>query len=115
MALGTAKEVHDHLTAKHGFPRIIISDRGPQFASRLMKEITGMMGVQQNLSTAYHPQMDGQTECVNQEIEQYLQIYIHHRQEDWVEWLPVAEFSYNDKIHMATSYSPFQLTEGHHP
>ena len=79
-----------------------------------MKEVTEMMGIQQNLSTAYHPQTDGQTERVNQEIEQYLQIYINHRQEDWAEWLPVAEFSYNDKIHTATGYSVFQLTEEHH-
>ena len=67
------------------------------------------------MSTAYHPQTDGQTERVNQEIEQYLRIYIDHRQSDWAEWLSICEFSYNDKVHMATGHSPFYLTEGQHP
>ena len=55
-AAGTAKEIRDHLVTKHGFPRIIISNRGPQFASNFMKEITTQLGIQQNISTAYHPQ-----------------------------------------------------------
>ena len=77
-AAGTAKEIRDHLVAKHGFPRVIISNRGPQFASNFMKEITAQLGIQQNISTAYHPQTDGQTERVNQEIEQYLRVYVNY-------------------------------------
>ena len=80
-----------------------------------MKKITAQLGIQQNISTAYHPQTDGQTERVNQEIEQYLWVYINYRQEDWSEWLSMAEFSYNNKIHSAIGFTPFQLTEGHHP
>src|SRR3979490_1138690 len=68
-----------------------------------------------NPSTAYHPQTDGQMERINQEVEQYLRLFVNHRQDDWVEWLPLTEFSYNDKIQMLTGYSPFYLNYGQHP
>jgi hypothetical protein len=67
------------------------------------------------LSTAYHPQMDGQTERINQELEQYLHLYINHMQMDWADWLPVAEFAYNDREHSTTGFSPFYLEYGCHP
>jgi hypothetical protein len=66
------------------------------------------------LSTAYHPQMDGQTEQLNQELEQYLQLYINCMQTDWVDWLPITEFTYNNCKHSATSFLPFFLEYGHH-
>src|SRR3954469_22433439 len=66
-----------------------------------------MLEVTRNPSSAYHPQIDGQTERVSQEIEWYLQIYINHHQTNWVEWLSIAEFSYNDKMHSSTKQSPF--------
>jgi hypothetical protein len=66
------------------------------------------------LSTAYHPQTDGQTERLNQELEQYLWLYVNHMQTDWVDWLPVAEFAYNNREHLATGFSPFFLQYGRH-
>src|SRR3978361_630796 len=80
-----------------------------------MTDLFKLTGMQQNLSTVYHPQTDGQTEHVNQEIEQYLRIFINHQQTNWSEWLALAEFSYNDKVHMSTGYSPFYLNSGQHP
>src|SRR3954451_20098363 len=74
-----------------------------------------MLEVEGNPSTAYYPQTDGQTERVNQEIERYLQIYINHHQMDWAEWLSIAEFSYNDKIHLSTKQTPFFINHGQHP
>ena len=71
--------------------------------------------VKTNPSTAYHPQTDGQTEHINQEVEQYLQLFFNHHQDDWVKWLPLAEFSYNDKMQMSTGFSPFYLNYGQHP
>ena len=68
-----------------------------------------------NISTAYHPQTDGQTERMNQEIEQYLQIFVNERQTDWVDWLSLATFSYNDKEQTSTGHSPFFLNHGRHP
>jgi hypothetical protein len=99
----------------HGIPRRIISDRGPQFASKFMKELCNALGIERNLSTAYHPQTDGQTEQINQEVKSYLQTFINYRQNDWAKWLPTTEFQYNNKIHSATKNSPFFLNYGLHP
>jgi len=57
---------------------------------------------------AFHPQTDGQTERVNQELKQYLRMFIDHRQEQWLEWLGMAEFAYNNKVHLSTQTSPFK-------
>ena len=64
---------------------------------------------------AYHPQTDGQTERVNQELEQYLRVFIDHRQEQWPDWLGTAEFSYNNKIHSATKVSLFKVNYSQNP
>ena len=63
----------------------MISDRGPQFAARLMKELNKMLEIETKLSTAYHPQTDSQTERTNQELEQYLRMYVNYRQNNWSE------------------------------
>ena len=76
---------------------------------RMMKELNNLLGIQTKLSTAYHPQTDGQTERINQELEQYLRVFINHRQEQWPDWLGMAEFAYNNKIHAATKNSPFKV------
>ena len=67
-----------------------------------------MLEIKSKLSTAFHPQTDGQTERVNQELEQYLRIFIDHRQEQWPNWLGTAEFTYNNKIYSSTKTSPFK-------
>ena len=67
------------------------------------------------MSTAYHPQTDGQTERVNQSLEQYLQIFCNHRQDDWVKLLSSAEFAYNNAAHESTGLSPFFIEYGYHP
>jgi len=64
--------------------------------------------IQTKLSTAYHPQTDKQMERINQELEQYLRVFINHRQEQWPDWLGTVEFAYNNKIHAATKISPFK-------
>ena len=74
-----------------------------------------MLGMKQNLSTAFHPQTDGQTEQMNQPIEEYLRIFINHRQDDWSSWLALAEFTYNNRVHSATKQTPFFLNYGQHP
>ncbi len=67
------------------------------------------------MSTAFHPQTNGQTERVNQEIEKYLQIFVNYRQDDWTDWLPLAEFAHNNRIHSATGKSPFMVLYGRNP
>jgi len=80
-AEGLAKLFRDHIWKLHGLPESIISDRGVQFVAGMMKELNNLLRIQTKLSTAYHPQTDGQMERINQELEQYLRVFIDHRQE----------------------------------
>jgi len=114
-AEGLARLFRDNVWKLHGLSESIISDRGPQFAAGLMRELNEMLGIKSKLSTAFHPQTDGQTERVNQELEQYLRIFIDHRQEQWPEWLGMAEFAYNNKVHSSTRMSPFKANYGQDP
>ena len=91
-AAGSARLYVQHVWKHHGIPRRVISDRGPQFVAEFMKELYRLLGVKIAATTAYHPQGDGQTKCVNQELEQYLQLFINQRQDDWVKLLLFAEF-----------------------
>jgi len=70
--------------------------------------LNGILGIKSKLLTAFHPQTDGQTERVNQKLEQYLRMFINHRQEQWPEWLGMAEFAYNNKVHSSTKTLPFK-------
>ena len=112
---GVATLYQDNIFKEHGLPKKVISDQGPQFVSSFMKELYKKLGIEPNPSTAYHPQTDGQTERVNQELEEYLQIYVNERQNNWVDWLPITQFCHNDQQHLATGYSPFMITGGRHP
>ena len=80
-----------------------------------MRELNEMLGIKSKLSTVFHPQTDRQTERVNQELEQYLRMFIDHRQEQWLEWLGTAEFAYNNKAHSNTRTSPFKANYGQDP
>ena len=99
----------------HGLPRKVISDRGLQFVAAFMKELFRLLGIEATSSTAYHPQTDGQTEHVNQELEQYLRVFVGERQDDWYSLLPLAEFAYNNHVHSSTQQTPFLLDTGRHP
>jgi len=96
----------------HGLPESVVLDRGPQFAAELTKELNKMLGIQTKLSTAFHPQTDGQTERMNQELEQYLKFFVEHRQKNWPEWLALAEFAVNNKAHTVIKMSPFMANYG---
>ncbi|SJL00843.1 uncharacterized protein ARMOST_04157 [Armillaria ostoyae] len=112
---GWARILRDHIYARHGMPQVVISDQGPQFVSKFMKELYRMLDITQNASTAFHPQTDGQTERVNQEVEKYLRIFINYHQDDWTDWLPLAEFAHNNRAHSATGKSPFMILYGRNP
>ncbi|SJL16280.1 uncharacterized protein ARMOST_19800 [Armillaria ostoyae] len=112
---GWAKILRDEVYAKYGMPVTVISDRGPQFVSKFLQDLYKMLDIKGNASTAYHPQTDGQTERANQEIEKYLRIFINVRQTDWPEWLPLAAFQHNNRIHSATGKSPFFVNFGRNP
>jgi len=105
---GLARLFRDNMWKLHGLLESIILDRGPQFAAGLMRELNRMLGIVSKLSMAFHPQTDGQTERVNQELEQYLRMFINYRQEQWPKWLGTAEFAYNNKVHSSTQTMPFK-------
>ena len=102
LAEGLVRLFRDNMWKLHGLLKSIISDRGPQFMARLMRELNEMLEIKSKLSTVFHSQTDRQTERVNQELEQYLRMFINHRQEQWPEWLGMAEFMYNNKTHSST-------------
>ena len=115
MAEGLARLFRDYVWKLHGLPKNVISDRRLQFAAGLTRELNKMLEIKTKLSIAYHPETDGQMERTNQELEQYLRMYVNHRQNNWAEWLATAEFTFNNKIHMATKSSPFQVNYRREP
>ena len=100
-AEGLARLLWDNVWKLHGLLESVVSDRGPQFAVELTKELNRMLEIKTKLSTVFHPQTNEQTERMNQELEQYLQFFIENRQKDWPEWLAAAEFVVNNKVYIA--------------
>jgi transposase InsO family protein len=99
----------------HGLPSRIVSDRGSVFANEFWGDLLHILKIARDMSTAYHPQSDGQTERLNSVLEQYLRSYINFDQDDWVKWLPLAEFAYNNSRHSSTGDTPFRLLFGLDP
>ena len=99
----------------HGLPASIISDRGPQFIATVWKSFCKRLGIEAKLSTAYHPQTDGQSERSNQDLERHLRTYCSHLQDDWAKWLPLTEFADNDATSAATGVTPFFSNKGFNP
>ncbi|GLB43976.1 putative retrotransposable element tf2 155 kda protein type 1-like [Lyophyllum shimeji] len=81
-AMGAANLYHKHVWKLHELPDAFISNRGPQFIAEFTWELYRLLGIKLSTSTAYHPQSDGQTECVNQELEQYLRVFCNEQQDD---------------------------------
>ena len=110
---GIAKIYRDKIWKLHGVPKTILSNQGPQFASKFMEEFTKVLGTKRKLSMAYHSQTNGQTERMNQKIGTFLRHYVNYQQDNWTEWA-TAEFSYNDKKHIVIDRTPFKLNFGRH-
>ena len=82
---------------------------------KFIEEFIRVLGITRQLSTAYHPQMDGQMERINQEIGMFLWHYVNYQQDNWIEWLATVEFQYNDKRHVVMGRTLFKLNFGRHP
>jgi hypothetical protein len=116
ISMGRAAQIMcNYLYREEGLPSKVYSDRGPQFVGAVIKDLYRMLGIEGNLSMAYHLQTDGQTEWMNREVEQYLRMYVNYQQNNLAEWLPLAEFTYNNGIHEAMGHMPFFLNHGRHP
>jgi hypothetical protein len=112
----TAEQVAElyvkHVFPHYGIPQKVISDRDPQFTGHFTTTLCANLGIKQNLSMAYHPQMDRQSERTNQWLEQYLRIFGNYSQNDWANWLPLAQFVHNSWMNKTTRQSPFNLLIG---
>ena len=105
----------DRVFRYHGLPDTIVSDRGPQFASHFWKHICACLKIDARLSTAFHPETDGQTERINAIMEQHLRAYVSYLQDDWTKYLFLAEFAGNNLVSDTTTISPFFANLGFNP
>ncbi|KAJ9505134.1 hypothetical protein QJQ45_013443 [Haematococcus lacustris] len=110
-----AKLFFDHVFKHHGLPEAIVSDRDPKFTSDFWTSLFHLTGTRLLMSSAYHPQTDGQSERANRTVEDMLRPYINHHKTDWDQHLAAVEFAYNSSTHVGTGFSPFYLNYGHHP
>ncbi|GAU28744.1 hypothetical protein TSUD_372530 [Trifolium subterraneum] len=99
----------------HGLPTAIVSDRDPLFISNFWTELFRLQGTTLKMSSAYHPETDGQTEVVNRCLETYLRCFIADQPRSWMSWIPWAEFWFNTTFHAATGSTPFELVYGRKP
>ncbi|MBW0581965.1 hypothetical protein O181_121680, partial [Austropuccinia psidii MF-1] len=104
-----------NIFSNHGLPSSIVSHRGSLFVSSFWTNLFQQLKISRDLSTAYHPETDGQAQRVNKILEQYLQIYVSYHQDDWNTWIPLAEFAYNNSDHSSTKQSPFFTVYGRYP
>src|SRR6266702_818086 len=111
----TAGLIIQHVFPRFGLPQRFISNRDPRFTSRFIQGLCKSMGMTQNISTAYHPRMDGQSECTNQWLEQYLRFWVNERQDNWHSYLPLAEFKHNNWLSETTGEFPFFVLYGFNP
>ncbi|KAJ9509550.1 hypothetical protein QJQ45_001994 [Haematococcus lacustris] len=111
----TARLFFDHIFKHHGLPEAIISDRDPKFTSDFWTSLFHLTGTRLLLSSAYHPQTDGQTERANRTVEDMLRPYVNDHKTDWDQHLAAVEFAYNSSEHVGTGFTPFYLNYGQHP
>lgn len=111
----TAARFFDSVIRLHGMPRVIVSDRDTKFTSLFWKSLMSRFGTRLAMSTAYHPQTDGQSEVMVRTLKEMLRHYLSHTQEDWTQLLSALEFAYNNSINASTGLTPFELDLGYHP
>jgi hypothetical protein len=112
---GLANKFLRYVFRPYGIPHGIVSDRARVFNSAFWRSFCYLLGCKRRLSTAFHPQTDGQTERQNQNLEHYLRAFCNKDQKDWLHKLPLAEFTYNTAKHSATGETPAYLLLGYNP
>ena len=112
---GLAEVIIDVIVRHHGLLDSIVTNRGSLFTSKFWSLLCYFLGIKRRLSTAFHPQTDGQTERQNSTMEAYLRAFVNFEQNDWARLLPMAEFAYNNAKNASIGYTPFELNCGYHP
>ena len=110
-----AKIFFDVIFKHYGLPKAIISDQDTCFTSHFWKALFEQLGTKLSMFTAFHSQTDGQTERMNHTLEEMLRIHVTYKQDQWDEYLPAAEFAYNNSKQASTGFTPFELDTSHHP
>ena len=103
----------DHMYKWYGLPMKIISDCDPRFTSHFGRSLTRRLGIEQNLSMAFHPQTDGLSERKNQWVEQYLRLFTSMSPEAWTDWISIATAIHNNRRNATTKFSPNQILLGY--
>ena len=111
----TARLFFDRIFAYHGLPDTIVSDRDPRFTSKFWRALFSLIGSKLHMSTADHPESDGQTERSNRVVEDILRSYATSNPRSWSSMLPLVEFAMNNAVHASTGFSPFYLNHMRHP
>ena len=98
-----------------GVPSVLVLDRDTRFTSKFFEELCEQLGIKRNMSSAYHPQTDGQSERTNQSVETALRIFANYQQNDWSTWLPVIQYQLNSHVSSTTKVAPFEAWMGYIP
>ena len=114
-APGLAKVIIDVVVRHHGLSDSIVTDQGSLFTSKFWLLLCYFLGIKQRLSTAFHPQTDGQTKRQNSIIEAYFRAFVNFEQNNWARLLSMAEFAYNNAKNASIGFMPFELNCGYHP
>lgn len=114
-APGLAEVILDVVVRHHHPSDSIVANRGSLFASKFWSLLCYFLGIKRRLSTAFHPQTDGQTERQNSAMEAYLGAFVNFEQNDWARLLPMAEFAHNNAKNTSTGHTPFELNCEYHP
>ena len=103
-----------HVFSKHSVPSHVTSNRGSEFVSNFFRSLGTTLDMQLHFTSGYYPEGDGQTECINQTLKQYLRVYCNYQQDNWSKLLSLVEFAYNNAPSATTSVSPFFANKGYH-
>jgi len=103
-----------HVFSKYSIPSHVTSNRGSEFVSNFFQSLGTALDMRLHFTSGYHPEGDGQTECTNQTLEQYLRVYCNYQQDNWSKLLPLVEFAYNNAPSATTGVSPFFANKGYH-
>ena len=114
-APGVAQLFFNEVVRHHGYPANLVSDRDARFTSKFWQTLAKLSGIELRMSTAFHPQTDGETERTNRTLEQMLRAYVNYAMDNWDNMLPYAEFAYNNSKSASTQITPLHANLGRHP